>query len=114
MPFLRVGEVVVAVTDAVAERWPALEAAAIAAAAARPHGRPSIWFRTDAGSVGIMSITSNPATEDQGPATGAGIITEASVTHNELSTPADPPRERTDDEIAELVRELKAKRPHTD
>lgn len=114
MPLLRIGETVIEMTDAVAEQWPALEAEAIAAAAARPHGRPIIYFRTDEGGIGIMGLPPHPATEAQEPATKPGIITEAALTHDGLSAHADPPQDRTDEEIAEMVREMKAERPDLD
>lgn len=114
MPFLRVGRVVIEVTDAVAARWPTLEAEAGAAAHARPHGRSSIWFRTDEGGVGTMHLPPQPASNSDGPATRPGILTDVSPTHGGLSAHDVPPQDLTDDEIVEMVREMKADRPHLD
>lgn len=114
MPFLRLGQVVFEVTEAVAEHWPTLEAEAIAAAAARPYGRPSIWFRTDQGAVGTMGLPPISATASEGPATGPGVLVEAALTVSDLSVLPDPSPDCTDDEIAEMVREMKADRQDLD
>jgi hypothetical protein len=114
VPFLALGQVVIEVNDAVAERWSTLHAQALSAAAARPHGRPSIWFRTDEGGVGTMHLPSAPATASEGPATRPVILTEVSLTLGELSLSPDPTPDRTDEEIAEMVREMKADRADLD
>jgi hypothetical protein len=119
--YLNVGNLVRGVTDDVARAWPTVEAEAQRAASV--DGMPPVaWVRTDRGAFGSISILPDfPVTfaeEGQPNDPEFGTIIQASADLDQVSSAAaaarEPEPERSDAEVQDQVRGLRADRPELD